>query len=359
MDMLVAERVREAAEAVGSGAAEWTALLSAWRGYGGGACATFLAWDKTAGELRGYAAVDLLMPSSLAAYVDHFQSMDPLLPIGLQRPPGVWLDSGADLSARVWRAGPYYADLMRPLRIEQTFTLSLCNDAQHIASVSLHFDHEVDGAPLACRLSELRPVLMRTFRARLHAAEVERCRLDQLLSSDTEGWLLVDPGLRIRRACPAAAKLLGAASVLHISEGRLVARHAALARRLASAAATAQAECAPQTLHCAAGWGRVIRLVLAPAPDHLRMFHEPLLLVRLQRLDAARLPDIDALRAVYGLTAAEARLVRELVAGHSMDDCAFLFAVSRNTLRNQLASVFGKMSCARQSEVVRLAALLS
>lgn len=359
MDMRVAGRVREAAEAVGDGAADWAELLAAWRQAGGAGCATFLAWDKRAGELWGHAAVDLQIPAALASYVDHFQSLDPMLPIGLQRPEGIWLDSATDLPANVWRAGPYYADLMRPLRIEQTFTFSLCNDAQHIASFSLHFDVEVDGSRLGRQLSQLRPVLRRAFRARAKTADAEKCKLDVLLSSEAEGWLLADTGLRVRHACPAVGQLLSGAAALHVVDDRLCARHAALASRLAIAVAKARADGVPQTVHCAAGWGRVLRLALAPAPAHLLMFNEPLLLLRVQLLDAARLPDVDALRAVYGLTASEARLVRELVAGHSLDDCAFLFAVSRNTLRNQLASVFRKMDCARQSEVVRLAALLS
>ncbi|MCE1163656.1 MAG: hypothetical protein LWW80_11995, partial [Thiomonas sp.] len=317
MDMRVAGRVREAAEAVGEGTADWKALLSAWRGLGGGACATFLAWDKTAGELTGYAAVDLLIPASLKTYVDHFQAMDPLLPLGLQRPSGIWLDSGADIPLKVWRAGPYYADLMRPLRIEQTFTLTLCNDAQHIASISLHFDNQVDESRLRQSLNDLRPDLMRAFRARLQAAQAQRCLLDLLLSSDAEGWLLLDTGLRVRHACPVVEQLLSGAAALHVVDDRLCARHAALASRLAIAVAKARADRMPQTVHCAAGWGRVLRLALAPAPAHLLMFNEPLLLLRVQLLDAARLPDVDALRAVYGLTASEARLVRELVAGHS------------------------------------------
>lgn len=358
MDIRVEREVREAAEAVGAGTADWDALLGAWRRAVGAECATFLAWDKTAGELQGYAAVDLLIPTGLAAYVSHFQSMDPMLPIGLQRPRGAWVDSGADIATKVWRAGPYYADLMRPLRIEHTFTLSLANDAQHIASVSLHFDHQADGARLAQELEPLRESLIAAFRARVRAAQAEWHRLDLLLSSDTEGWLLIDPALRVRHVGEAASRLLCGDAALHLADGRLQPRHALLACCLTQAVARAQAERTPQTLHCAAGWGRVLRLVLTPAPEHLRLFHAPLLLLRVQLLDAARLPEVDALRSVYGLTAAEARLVRELVAGHSTDDCACLFAVSRNTLRNQLASVFRKMGCTRQSEVVRLAALL-
>ena len=359
MDMRVAGRVREAAEAVGNGVEPWTTLLKAWHELGAADSATFFAWDKRSGELWGHAAADLQTPTAVASYIDHYQSLDPLIPVGLANPAGTLIDSESDLPTSVWRSREYYADCLQPLRMEQTIALTVCNDPEHLASFSLHFSVESNKACLKEQAGALVPTLIDAFRARLRYREWECCKLNTVVTSDLEAWLLLDTSLRVRHACPAVGQLLSGAAALHVVDGRLCARHAALASRLAIAVAKARADGVPQTVHCAAGWGRVLRLALAPAPAHLLMFNEPLLLLRVQLLDAARLPDVDALRAVYGLTASEARLVRELVAGHSLDDCAFLFAVSRNTLRNQLSSVFRKMDCARQSEVVRLAALLS
>lgn len=358
MDMCVAAQVRDAANAVGHGEADWTALLGAWRQAAGADCATFLAWDKRAGALWGHAAVDLPVPAALSAYVERFQSLDPLLPLGLRRPSGAWLDS-AELPTAVWRAGPYYPDLMRPLRIEHTYTLTLCNDPRHIAAVSLHFDREISAAQLARHIGSLGPTLMAAFRARLQHAETETLKLDAVLSSEGEGWALIDATLRVGHACAAATHLLSGDAALRLHDSRLHARDEGLAKRLATIAAQALAAGMPRRLDCSAGWGKVLRLWLQPAPRHLLALDEAMLLLRVQLLEAARLPEIDALRALYGLSPAEARLVRELVACHTLDDCALLFDVSRNTLRNQMASIFAKMGCSRQAEVVRMAGLLS
>ena len=359
MDMRVAGRVREAAEAVGNGAEDWAELVNAWRELTGANVATLLAWDTLSGDLWGRTSVGFDAPDALAAYATHFQYQDPLVPVGWERGAGSWLDSAEDVSTQAWRGGEFYADMLRPQRIEQSIALALRADDRYLVSLSMHFDREWDASGLKTRASPLRGLLIDAVHRRAAQREQECFHADSLLSSDRETWLLLDTALRVRHACPAVGQLLSGAAALHVVDGRLCARHASLASRLAIAVAKARADGVPQTVHCAAGWGRVLQLALAPAPAQLLMFNEPLLLMRVQLLDAARLPDVDALCAVYGLTASEARLVRELVAGHSLDDCAFLFAVSRNTLRNQLASVFRKMDCARQSEVVRLAALLS
>ncbi|MGA8010505.1 MAG: hypothetical protein WCA24_14065, partial [Thiomonas sp.] len=331
MDMRVAGQVREAAEAVGNGSADWTALLRAWRDIAGADTTTFFAWDKTSGALWGRAAVDLSIPAGLGAYVEHYQAFDPMVPIGLAKPAGTWIDSAADLSPATWRSGPYYADLLRPLRIEQTVALTLCNDAAHLSSISLHFNAQQNRSRKSNSVRPLIPALLEAFRMRLRFRDTEWLKMDAFVSNDSEGWLLIDTGMRVRHACPATAQLLSGDAALQVQDRQLHPRHAALASRLAIAVARVRADGLPQAVHCAAGWGRVLRLRLTRPPRHLLAFGEPLLVLRVQLLNAARLPDIDALRTVYSLSAAEARLVRELVAGHSLDDCAFLFAVSRNT----------------------------
>jgi DNA-binding CsgD family transcriptional regulator len=54
----------------------------------------------------------------------------------------------------------------------------------------------------------------------------------------------------------------------------------------------------------------------------------------------------------FGLTMAEARLARVLVAGHTLDDYAASVDVSHNTARNQLASILAKTGAKRQAELV-------
>ena len=359
MDSRVQQQVSEVAQALGSNTAEWKDLLAVWCKVIGADFATFQVWDKVEGQLLGHVTAGLCQPALQQAYIDHFQAIDPLLPIGLQRKAGAWVDSAVDLSERAWRSGAYYAELLRPLRVEQTIALCLCNDARYIASMSLHRSKEADAAVCKQTLAPLCPVVVDAFEQRMQQTNAEYGKLDAVLSSEHEGWLLIAPELQVRHASATAAQFLVEAQVLQLHGGCLQARHAAVAQRLQRAAQAVRRGQPPQTLHFSAGWGRVLQLRLRLAPRHLAAFGEALLLVRVKLRDAKTLPDVTTLREVYALTQAQARLVRELAAGHTLNDCALLFSVSRNTLRNQMADIFVKMGCSRQADVVRLAGLLT
>lgn len=60
------------------------------------------------------------------------------------------------------------------------------------------------------------------------------------------------------------------------------------------------------------------------------------------------------LRAVFGLTRAEARLALHLASGGSLASAAATFGVRLSTLRSQLMQVYGKTSTNRQVELVAL-----
>lgn len=66
-------------------------------------------------------------------------------------------------------------------------------------------------------------------------------------------------------------------------------------------------------------------------------------------------PDqLAATAAFFGLSGAEARLVTHLSGGTTLSDAALALGLSRNTVRNQLASVMDKTGLRRQSDVVRI-----
>ncbi len=71
------------------------------------------------------------------------------------------------------------------------------------------------------------------------------------------------------------------------------------------------------------------------------------------RGEPSRIP-AEALARLFALTPAEARLLVALVDGYSLDEIAEQFAVSKNTLRNQLNQVFRKTDTNKQSELVRM-----
>ncbi len=65
------------------------------------------------------------------------------------------------------------------------------------------------------------------------------------------------------------------------------------------------------------------------------------------------------LRRVFGLTAAEARLAATLLKGNDLESAAASFGVSRNTVRSQLQTIFGKTGTSRQAELIRVLTQLS
>ena len=63
---------------------------------------------------------------------------------------------------------------------------------------------------------------------------------------------------------------------------------------------------------------------------------------------------VQTFRAIHGLTPAESHLVGELANGLSLDQIAKRFQITKNTVRDQLKSVFAKTGIRRQAELIRL-----
>lgn len=61
---------------------------------------------------------------------------------------------------------------------------------------------------------------------------------------------------------------------------------------------------------------------------------------------------VEAIRVMFGLTLAEARLASALVNGETVDEYSLRTRRTRNTVRNQLSSIFAKVDVQRQSQMV-------
>jgi DNA-binding CsgD family transcriptional regulator len=80
----------------------------------------------------------------------------------------------------------------------------------------------------------------------------------------------------------------------------------------------------------------------------------PVVLVYIGDPDARRTPGRRELQRFFALSEREAELTQCLASGLSLDDTAQRMGVTRNTARNQLASVFGKTGVRSQSELIAL-----
>jgi DNA-binding CsgD family transcriptional regulator len=73
-------------------------------------------------------------------------------------------------------------------------------------------------------------------------------------------------------------------------------------------------------------------------------------------VDRAKVPGAEVLAGLFDLTAAEARVAREIAAGQTINEVAVACGISRETVRSQLKNVLSKTGLNRQAD---LAALLS
>lgn len=80
----------------------------------------------------------------------------------------------------------------------------------------------------------------------------------------------------------------------------------------------------------------------------------PRLLVIVTDPDRSAVPDEQALRDLYGLTEAEARVAAQLAAGHSVQSAAVDLHLSAETLRSHLKHIFRKLGVSRQQDLVRI-----
>jgi DNA-binding CsgD family transcriptional regulator len=70
--------------------------------------------------------------------------------------------------------------------------------------------------------------------------------------------------------------------------------------------------------------------------------------------ESSTAPPIKALKALHGMTEAEARLTCGLLNGTRVEDYAEHAGISMNTARTHLKAIFAKTETTRQAELVRL-----
>jgi DNA-binding CsgD family transcriptional regulator len=181
---------------------------------------------------------------------------------------------------------------------------------------------------------------------------------DYLLTSNTT-VLAVDEELRVLRALPSAAALLSKGSLLTMEDGILQHAHVRVQARLALAVYDALTSGRPTVLVLPGVWGHAFHIGITPggASDDASPARQARL--RVERRHMCDRPDVLTLRTVFGISRAESRVLRELVAGYSANECANVLSSSVRTIRKHLASILEKTGCAHQADLVRLARIIA
>jgi len=188
-----------------------------------------------------------------------------------------------------------------------------------------------------------------------HVADIVRANEQALERLDSDIALLDEHGT-VLHLNAAARSLVGPASSLRLASRRLSAHDPSSAGALDAAWQRLRASNHPQ--HVLVSGPSRIAVTLCPAPaaeiagptgaGGMRYW------VFITPLARKQVPAATKLAALFGLTPAEARLARSLVAGRTLDEAARDGGVKASTVRSQLLSVLAKTGTQRQQDLVAL-----
>ncbi len=215
------------------------------------------------------------------------------------------------------------------------------------------------------RLTELLLPHLRTaarMRTRLAAVELQRDMADAALDELRSAIFVTDSTGRILLANRAAEDLLRASAAVGVAPGRRLraaqpSQTEAL-RRLIAAAAIRGGRGGALRLDCAEeGWLAVFASPLGEQGGW-GIDREPAAMLLIEQPQIPSPLGLGVLRALFGLTRAEAAVARLIARGEGVDAAAPALGVAPTTLRWHLRRVFEKTDTRRQAELARLLARL-
>jgi DNA-binding CsgD family transcriptional regulator/PAS domain-containing protein len=313
--------------------------------------------------------VTRLDPETLGEYQRHWIQHDPGLKAMELMSAGALATDETVSSREEWLRSAIYNDFLLPRQIARVLAGLPVRDRQGVAHVFFHRPSS-QGAYEAGEQELLRrilPHLARALTIRRHFLDMSRQRQAALEALDHSpvGVVLLGPGGEVTHMNRAAEEIVAEADGLTVARGRLYAARPAetreLQRRIHDAVATgngrgpgdggAQLLSRPSPRRPLAVL--VTPLFLASALGPLRQATAAVF-VRDPEREPASPPD--QMRALYGLTPAEARLACHLANGLSLREAAQRLEVTVETVRSQVKRIFEKTDTRRQAELVALLA---
>jgi DNA-binding CsgD family transcriptional regulator len=257
----------------------------------------------------------------------------------------------------------FYAEWLRPQRYEHVLIALLAPSTDLIGGLFLA--RTTRSSPFTndalAALRSLQPQLGRALQVRLRletAARAERQALEALDLVE-QAVLLVDANAAVRHANRSAEALLRAGGLKTIA-GALACDHSddtRALRRLVAEVSTSQDHADDGTLAVRRRSGqRPLSVLVAPLRGEHPFQLEPVATAMLLVNDPESVtPAADGhLRALYGLTKAEARIAQALLDADRLADVADNLGIALSTVRTHLQHAFEKTDTRRQSELVRL-----
>ncbi len=300
-------------------------------------------------------------------YAGHYGRLDKLRPAVMRAPVGTILTNEMVISQAEFVRTEFYADFAVPHDLLSCMQARVFDGPGYSGYVGIGRTNRVGAFEREdIRLLRLLlPHLCGAQRTRQHLAfaAIERKSVLAALDGLKQGVLIVDAQARVLHANSAAEALLLMEDGLTTAQGRLCAMRpaadAALRRALGGAAGNGGGTLAVVRPSGRAPFAVTVQPVTAGrffASDLRRVAQVPAALVFVVDPDHDGGGAVTArtLRALYGLTGAEAAVAEAIAQGQGVTEAAAALGVTPATLRWHLQHVFEKTGTARQAELTRL-----
>ena len=357
----------------------WPAFLNGLPAAFGGACGVLHDFDIASARLAAFRSFGS-DPAYIASYGQYYGYVNPYPSVGFEKfPVGKPVLASDCMAPEIAERSEFYNDWMKPQGITTDhLAVPLGNSRGKVTLLSIapHASVYRKGREIyRRRLELLLPHLIRAVAISRTAVRAQRAEsaLATGLDALSLAAFLVDESGRPLFANGRAEELLRSERVLTLDRSRRLSAADPLAHRL-FAAAIAQAflpmtgQIAPpvrltsqETGRVFVAWALPMRPIRSQEPNQrVQMASErdggTSVLVLVASADRGLSIHAEVIQAAFQLSSAEARLASALVAGRTLAEYARKSELSRNTVRNQLASALEKTGLHRQSELVALIA---
>lgn len=296
-------------------------------------------------------------------YSNHFYTMDPFVDL----PEGKVVTLDEFVSAEAMEESEFYQQLLKPNGIYHILAADFRDPGGISASLRLlrgknrgAFGSESRQA-LALLLPHLRQIL--TLYRQRDNTESERSLFERAVDQMSLACIILDEDRRVMRTNIGADGLIEREEGVSVRGDKLhlatrqknqdlqAAISEALAAQRSGEFDMARILAVPRTLD-APGLGLVIRPV--SRSDWFEGQSSPSVAVFISDPEQALSTSVEALRALFELTAAEAKLSLLLAEGKSLDQVVNQLGISTNTGRAHLRSIFSKTGVTQQTQLVSL-----
>lgn len=301
----------------------------------------------------------------LPAYVEYYHARDAWTERALARRPdeaflGEELVPLDELLAAEW-----YNDLLKRHEIHHLVGAAFNIEPGAMGAIGIHrpadapeFENH-DRDLLNLLLPHLRQAL-RLIRRLDESERMRRLSLDSLAALSVAVFVVAS-GNRVRLMNAAAERAVRANKTIRVQNSRISLANPNLDQQLRSAIAKAalasigRSVSAGQTIMLRSGDSPLLSLLVSPLPPEVDPVGptEPLAAVFVSEPGPDPEPSHNIVRATYGLTPAEARVLSAIVRGRRLADYAVAAGVSSNTVHAQIKAVYAKTGCHSQADLVR------